>query len=850
MSINAYSSYATYLGNVAGFKNLQSSLTLLTQQLSSGKKSTSLVEYGVQGSRLLDLRADIERREGYLDAIKAVTPNVKAYDKVYTSMEKLASNMYSAFLSPLTDPPTTQQNTITFGGEVADIGDVGDIYKVTVDGKLYSYITSGLEGSLDEVAGNITDQINAEPDTRVEAKVVNNQIVITAKEIGVTYNVTATVTNVTGGADNSVATTQNRTGKISPIVGQIDSSINQLRSLLNEQINDRYLFGGLTANDKLPVVDLDRLPDPSGSANSATSSTAQQLAAGTTVQQVRIDMDYLGALQSETFTINAQNFTFNGPLTAQELADQLRTAINGSVPLAGVVTVSDVDAFGLTITATTPGTAFSTVITGTDPTPSKATTVQPNVPIGATQVDLIQLAGPVGTINETFSITIMDPPAHTLPVTISYKTTGNETSLDDIVNKLIDKVTAYQPPFSVTVTAPGNGQIQIASTTAFESHGAVQDAGTVKTTQRTVVAVAQEDEIGFPGPFGDAGDVYTINFTAPVGGPFAVTTTSVDDEKSVAQKFAGLINAGGFGVTASIKNNKLVVESDTPGTAMAYTAVLTTDVGAVTAAPTTTTIVANIAAGPLPQIDTVSLSGPMGRKDDAYELTINGRTVRYNTTGGERDMDAIAINLVALVNAAVPSMGVTATAGATGTGTFTLTSNTPGVVLETSMKVIQPVVVPYPVAPIYNEHQEPLDSANAWERGKMTIADQLTIRSTFSANEAAFQKLQLALRYAKSAVEDTDNYQAKIEIARGLTNDALTGIRALHADNTVNDAVISATTLSHQTSINLFTEGTAKIEEIDRSEVAAKLDVAQTQLQAIFAVMGTTNQISLVNFLA
>jgi len=172
------------------------------------------------------------------------------------------------------------------------------------------------------------------------------------------------------------------------------------------------------------------------------------------------------------------------------------------------------------------------------------------------------------------------------------------------------------------------------------------------------------------------------------------------------------------------------------------------------------------------------------------------------------------------------------------------------VVLETSMKVIQPVVVPYPVAPIYNEHQEPLDSANAWERGKMTIADQLTIRSTFSANEAAFQKLQLALRYAKSAVEDTDNYQAKIDIARGLTNDALTGIRALHADNTVNDAVISATTLSHQTSINLFTEGTAKIEEIDRNEVAAKLDVAQTQLQAIFAVMGTTNQISLVNFLA
>jgi hypothetical protein len=847
MSVNAYSSYANYLGNAAGFKSLQSSLSLLTQQLNSGKKSTSLVAYGVQGTQLLDLRAEIQRREGYLDAIKAVTPDVKAYDKVFDNMESMASNMYSAFLSPLTDPPTTQQNTITLDG---NIGDVGDIYKVTVDGKLYSYITSGVEGSLDDIAGNLVDQINAEPETRVKATVVNSQITITAKEIGVTYNVGASVTNVVAGSDNSMVTLQTRAGKVSPIVGQIDSAINQFRALLNEQVNDRYLFGGLTANDKLPVVDLSRLPDPSGSANAATSSTTQQLAAGTTVQQVRISTDYLGALQSETFTINGQNFTFNGPLTPQQLADQLRDAIALNVPLAGVVTVSDVDALGLTITATTPGTAFSTVITGTDPTPSKVATVQANVPVGASQVDLIQLSGPVGIINETFSVTIMDPPTNTLPITISYKTTGNETSLDEIANRLVEKINAYQPPFSVTVTAPGNGQIQLASATAFESHGAVQDAATIKTTQRTVVPVAQEDEVTFPGPFGDNGDIYTINFTAPVGGPFAVTTTSLDDETSIAQKFAGVINAAGFGVTAAIKGGKLVLISDTTGTPFTYTAVLTTDVGMVSAAPTTTTVVENIPAGPLPQIDTVSLSGPLGRKGDAYELTVNGRTVRYTTTGGERDMDAIAINLVALVNAAVPAMAVTATAGATGTGTFTLTSTTPGEVIETSLNVIQPTVVTNPVAPIYNEHQEPNDSANAWERGKITIADQLTLRSTFSANEAAFQKLQLALRYAQSAVQDVDNYQAKIEIARGLTNDALTGIRALHADNTVNDAVISATTLSHQTSINLYTNGTDKIEAIDSNEVAAKIDVAQTQLQAIFAVMGTTNQISLVNFLA
>ncbi len=76
--------------NIAGVeKTCRARCALLTQQLNTGKKSLSLVNYGVQGSRLLDLRADIQRREGYLDAIKAVTPDVKAYDKVFNSMETL-----------------------------------------------------------------------------------------------------------------------------------------------------------------------------------------------------------------------------------------------------------------------------------------------------------------------------------------------------------------------------------------------------------------------------------------------------------------------------------------------------------------------------------------------------------------------------------------------------------------------------------------------------------------------------------------------------------------------------------------------------------------------------------------
>jgi len=148
----------------------------------------------------------------------------------------------------------------------------------------------------------------------------------------------------------------------------------------------------------------------------------------------------------------------------------------------------------------------------------------------------------------------------------------------------------------------------------------VQNTPTVATTQRTVVPVAQEDEIGFPGPL-DAGDQYTMTFTAPVGGlsrspPHRPTTRRRSRPSSCPPSRRGI------GVTAAVRNGKLSIKSDTPGSALAYTATLSTDAGPnVTAAPTTSTTVANIPAGPLPQVDTVQLSGPVGRKGDTYEVT-------------------------------------------------------------------------------------------------------------------------------------------------------------------------------------------------------------------------------------
>jgi hypothetical protein len=847
MTVNAYSTYATYLTNLSGIQNLQTSLNTLSQQLASQKKSSSLVTYGASSQTLLSLRADAVKRQSYIDTTTAAGTDVSSYDQIFSQLETMSSDMLSAFTAPDSDPPATQQNTVAFTG---DVGDVGDIYKLSVSGVLFTYVTNGTEGSFDEIAGNLANQINSHvPPLGVTATANGEQLVVEGKTPGPQFSITAQVADVAGGTANTMTSTLTRAGNVSPIIDEVNSNLTSLQTYLNQQVNGRYLFGGLSATGQAPVVDLSKLPDPTGSANSASSTTTSQLAGGTTVQQMRVTTDDLGTLQTETYSINGNNFTVTGPLTAQQVADQVATHYSGLPALAGVVNVSNVDAQGFTLTSATPGTGFSAALTGNDPTPSVISTVQANVPVGTNQTDVTTLSGPVGTIGEQFSVTITDPPAHNAPVTITYQTTGKEKSLDDVVNGLISQINAYQPPFGVTAANLGNGQLQLSSTTAFTSNSAVENTATVQTTQRTILPVAQQEEVGFPDLKGDNGDVYTIAFTAPTAGSFSVTTDNFDTEASIAAKFVSQINAAGIGVTAAVKDGKLALTSNTPGTPFTYSAVLTTDVGQTSLPPTTTTTVANIPAGTTPQSDTVQLSGVQGRAGDVYEVSVNGRTVRYTTTGNEGSMDDIAIALAAQINAANPAMGVTATPGPVGSGKLVITENTAGVALDTEAQVTRPQVVGNPMAPDYSTHQLSGDSALAWDQGSITIADQLTVNYTFSANAPAIQKLVMALRVAQSAVNDPDNYSAKMDQAKGLMQDALDGIRALHSANTVNDTLMSATTLAHKTQINVNTDGTENIEGIDQNEVAAKIQSAQTQLEAVFSVVGTTGRLSLVNFL-
>src|SRR4030095_10899011 len=169
-----------------------------------------------------------------------------------------------------------------------------------------------------------------------------------------------------GGEVNTIDASLTRAGKVSPIIAQVETALIEMNALLNEQVNDRYLFGGINANERAPGVDLRRLPDPSGSENTAASNTTFQLAGGTIRQVMRITTDQLGTGQTDTLPGHGTPLVFNGPMSQQELAAAMAAAVG---PLANV-SVQDIDAHGFTITADTAGTAFTVAVTGNDTTPS------------------------------------------------------------------------------------------------------------------------------------------------------------------------------------------------------------------------------------------------------------------------------------------------------------------------------------------------------------------------------------------------------------------------------------------------------------------------------------------------
>jgi len=83
------------------------------------------------------------------------------------------------------------------------------------------------------------------------------------------------------------------------------------------------------------------------------------------------------------------------------------------------------------------------------------------------------------------------------------------------------------------------------------------------------------------------------------------------------------------------------------------------------------------------QVDTVTVAGTV-EAGDTYSITANGQTVNYTVTGLEPNIDAVRDALVSAFNAD-PAASTAATAAASTTGKITLTANTAGATLTSSV---------------------------------------------------------------------------------------------------------------------------------------------------------------------
>jgi flagellin-like hook-associated protein FlgL len=82
--------------SVTQIKNVQSQLSLFTNQLASGKRSEDLGYYSIgESARILDLRSLITKKESFINSIKAIEPQLEIYNSTFERLEDIANDALS-----------------------------------------------------------------------------------------------------------------------------------------------------------------------------------------------------------------------------------------------------------------------------------------------------------------------------------------------------------------------------------------------------------------------------------------------------------------------------------------------------------------------------------------------------------------------------------------------------------------------------------------------------------------------------------------------------------------------------------------------------------------------------------
>jgi flagellar hook-associated protein 1 FlgK len=149
------------------------------------------------------LRAQLDMMVGALTATAGTPPSLSAaYDAAATSQRVSAS--FQTTVKPT--PTQSQYTTVNFSGALQ----TGDIFSVTVKGKNFSYTATDADKSLDQIAAQISAQINADTTIGVQAIPGTASLQLVGNTLGQSFTVQTTVNNQIPELDGSLFTGSNR----------------------------------------------------------------------------------------------------------------------------------------------------------------------------------------------------------------------------------------------------------------------------------------------------------------------------------------------------------------------------------------------------------------------------------------------------------------------------------------------------------------------------------------------------------------------------------------------------------------------------------------------------------------
>ncbi|GAB2175422.1 flagellar hook-associated protein FlgK [Dongia sp. agr-C8] len=149
------------------------------------------------------LRAQLDMIVGALTTTAGTPPSLSAaYNAAGTSQRVSAS-----FQTTVTPTPTqAQYSTVSFSGALQ----TGDIFTVTVQGKNFSYTATDGDKSLDQIAAQLSAQINADTTLGITAIPGTASLQLVGNNLGQSFTVQTTVNNQIPELDGNLFTGSNR----------------------------------------------------------------------------------------------------------------------------------------------------------------------------------------------------------------------------------------------------------------------------------------------------------------------------------------------------------------------------------------------------------------------------------------------------------------------------------------------------------------------------------------------------------------------------------------------------------------------------------------------------------------